>query len=1132
MFDFFRRWSGPTGLPLVFWLSLCCGIQQPSLYGAEARRVTFTLPAAAAEISLETFAEQGAAQVVYLIDDVRGVTTNPVQGAFAIREALERLVADTGLSVEQETTTGAFVIRRSRLERSSTHVPPPVLPPQAPPMKKKSTLAVIGTWLALALAPAATAAEPGGTLEGRVFNAGTRNFLRGAEIVVVGTTLNTLTDEFGRFTLANVPAGPATVKAFYRGFADGTVQVAVQAATKTTVPDIGLSDNAGVVVLDNFVVQAAVEGQAKSIIAQRDAENIITAVATDAYGNIGSNSVGNLLQFLPGVSTEGFDGEEMALAVRGMNPELGAVTTDGARLASASSTSASLGRATYVFDIGLVNYSEIEVIKAPTPERAADSAGGVVNLKTRSVFASRERSSGRLAVGLDAPLRRGLMFKRVFPSFSFNYRRILDRDARWGMALNASSNTRYVVRDQSTITYETTTVTGADGRTAFNPIVPNTPYVNTVGRQVSHQEPTRRAFGARLEFKPSDTSRFSLDVKFNYSHRYSENNIRTWRSSANTIGNPILPAGYATGTPYTGTVRIAQGYTNDEVFWPRAQARIADQTTIGDSAGLVTRFAAEHKLNGWEIDYDANFSNYEVRAFAADRIGGSETVTINDVGLRVTGFNDSHRFNLTPVGGNSPVNMTQAVQFDWNDWNQGFKEAEAYEASLNGKRRIAFAGAPTTLKLGVNVRRQNQAHLPSVYDQYRYTGSFANVTPERFGFASPFAAKAAHNDTVADWPVFGYGLLNAGATRADVLVNNPGDWRLLGVHANGRFNRGFEEDISSAYVQATTRLFRNRFIVLAGVRFERTDVAAWDLMRPDPIAGTPVTRGESSYANSFPSLHGTWKFTPEIQFRASFSSSIARPPPGSIIPGITITDDLNDSNGIGGRVDQVNVGLKPRFIDNYEVELEYYPRGGGRASIGFFRKEMSSFIFGYTDIIGAGPANGFDGAYEGWELRTQRNGGEGRIQGFEVDLQSPNLGKFVSFLQGFSLTANLTKLRATGNYGDGGSGVLAGFQPETANVGVNYRFARTSIRVRGNFRGEYLRFPSTNPASQRYEYDTLKWDLSLEQKLRGNMSAYLDVLNITNTYGRRFYGSPEMGRRLAWVDNNGPQLNAGVNIVF
>jgi outer membrane receptor for ferrienterochelin and colicin len=228
----------------------------------------------------------------------------------------------------------------------------------------------------------------------------------------------------------------------------------------------------------------------------------------------------------------------------------------------------------------------------------------------------------------------------------------------------------------------------------------------------------------------------------------------------------------------------------------------------------------------------------------------------------------------------------------------------------------------------------------------------------------------------------------------------------------------------------------------------------------------------------------------------------------------------------------VNVGLKPRFIDNYEVELEYYLPSGGRASIGAFRKSMSSFIFGHTDIIGAGPDNGFGGAYEGWELRTQRNGGSGRVEGFEFDFQSPNLGKFVPFLQGLSITANYTKLKATGNYGDGGSRVLAGFQPETANLGVNYRFQRTSIRVRGNFRGEYLRFSSTNPASQRYEYDTLRWDINLEQRIRANMSAFLDVLNVTNTYGRRYYGSPEMGRRLAWVDNNGPQLNAGINFIF
>lgn len=58
-----------------------------------AGRVDFILPATTAEVSLETFAEQAAAQVVYLLEDVRGVTTHPVAGDFTPGEALDPMLA-------------------------------------------------------------------------------------------------------------------------------------------------------------------------------------------------------------------------------------------------------------------------------------------------------------------------------------------------------------------------------------------------------------------------------------------------------------------------------------------------------------------------------------------------------------------------------------------------------------------------------------------------------------------------------------------------------------------------------------------------------------------------------------------------------------------------------------------------------------------------------------------------------------------------------------------------------------------------------------------------------------------------------------------------------------------------------
>jgi outer membrane receptor protein involved in Fe transport len=131
MFPSRRRRVGSRDLLPALLLILAFGLLPRPLVAAAAERA-FAIPAAPAAIALETFSEQSGAQVIYLLDDVRGVTTHPVQGRFALREALARLVAGTALRVELEEKTGAFVVRRDRPSRPAAE---PAGPP-SPTMKK------------------------------------------------------------------------------------------------------------------------------------------------------------------------------------------------------------------------------------------------------------------------------------------------------------------------------------------------------------------------------------------------------------------------------------------------------------------------------------------------------------------------------------------------------------------------------------------------------------------------------------------------------------------------------------------------------------------------------------------------------------------------------------------------------------------------------------------------------------------------------------------------------------------------------------------------------------------------------------------------------------------------------------
>ena len=75
---------------------------------------------------------------------------------------------------------------------------------------------------------------PTGTIEGRVSNPATSEFLELVRITVEGTALETFTDATGQYRLTHVPAGIAQVKAFRTGTGPLTRAVAVSAETVAT----------------------------------------------------------------------------------------------------------------------------------------------------------------------------------------------------------------------------------------------------------------------------------------------------------------------------------------------------------------------------------------------------------------------------------------------------------------------------------------------------------------------------------------------------------------------------------------------------------------------------------------------------------------------------------------------------------------------------------------------------------------------------------------------------------------------------------------------------------------------------------------------------------------------------------
>ena len=132
---------------------------------APAEKRAFNLPRGDAAVTLKQFAAAAGTPIVYLVDRVRGATTNAVTGEFTPRDALDRMLAGSALEAAQDAATGALVVSRKRTIEAAPRsgevgpVSDPEPQPKTKPMKSpRPLLAAIVGWIAASTATEAQTA--------------------------------------------------------------------------------------------------------------------------------------------------------------------------------------------------------------------------------------------------------------------------------------------------------------------------------------------------------------------------------------------------------------------------------------------------------------------------------------------------------------------------------------------------------------------------------------------------------------------------------------------------------------------------------------------------------------------------------------------------------------------------------------------------------------------------------------------------------------------------------------------------------------------------------------------------------------------------------------------------------------
>lgn len=149
--------------PRLVASALGCAMSVSVVSGATAidQKRSYDLPSGDAATTLNQFAGASGQQIIFMMEKVKGERTKAFTGDYAARDALDRMLAGTGLSAARDPATGAFVVSRKPQKGEVGPVSDQQPKPKTDNMKsQKNLLAALVGWLATSAAVDAQIATP------------------------------------------------------------------------------------------------------------------------------------------------------------------------------------------------------------------------------------------------------------------------------------------------------------------------------------------------------------------------------------------------------------------------------------------------------------------------------------------------------------------------------------------------------------------------------------------------------------------------------------------------------------------------------------------------------------------------------------------------------------------------------------------------------------------------------------------------------------------------------------------------------------------------------------------------------------------------------------------------------------
>ncbi|MGD8780267.1 MAG: TonB-dependent receptor [Ignavibacteria bacterium] len=918
------------------------------------------------------------------------------------------------------------------------------------------------------------AEPPTGSILGLVSDAFTGEPLTGASVYLEDTGFGAATNQEGRFVVIKIQPDKYKLKVSYIGYLTREFELNF---SKERIKELFIELTPTTIQGETIVVSEQAFGQTAAINQQLSANTIKNVVSSEKILELPDANAAESVGRLPGISLIRNDGEGERVVIRGLSPTYNSVAVGGIRVPATDDSDRSV-------DLSIISseiLAGIEVIKALTPDRDADSFGGMINFKLKKALQSGFKSSLRLQFGANELRNDYGNYKGtwIFSDRFFNNKLgivvagHIERNQRgsdsyeveWEITREKRTGEEYAPMSatQVDIGYNLDERKKYGFNALFDYIVPNgslffRAFLSSRSDKVSSQTIDYYYSDALMSryLLNSETRTAMNSVALGGEHEYNWVNI-DWAASISQS---------STITPYSNSFGFnhADAYSIDDLpTYPTADdiinASTKDLSDFYANAFERGSSEAEEKENSYQLNIEFPYAITQKLAGKL-KLGGK--------------FRDNRKVR----------DDTELIRtlYSWSNSS----EIAMYHSQY---------GNP-----GFEFQYVSSNGAPSILNYIDYSSNFGKILNGKYDFSVVLSQSELNH------------LVDAYLLDSAMVVQRAAD---LSDYET-------EEQIGAGYLM-TELNYGQEFMLLAGIRYEHTytyllgkqgtvpnEVVEYDYSQ-NPVEDADA---EVQYSNWFPMFHFRFRPAEWCNLRLAYSKTISRPRREWMLPSIAINSGTSS-------VDIGRPELKPQISRNLDAHLSFHSNRLGLLTIGSFYKSISNLIYYRTGhkILNASE-EGFPSNWKGLTLNSPENNSyKTKVYGLEFEWQS-NLWWLPKPLNGLVISLNYSHIWSKTDYPKSfvKNTILEGYpylsstvidttrsgkMPDQADDVFNLSFGYDNGDFSGRFsvlyQGKSLYEVGSREELDSYTSPITRLDLSLKYRFSKSIGIFLNINNILNT---------------------------------